>query len=102
MPLGLHKPAVKDFLPLVKKCENRLLMTSNLLSQGGRLVMVNSILSSLPTFTMSTLKLHSTVIKQIDKYRKHMLWRGVDLSENPQKQPGNWYVSQNRKVHYGS
>lgn len=81
LPLGLHKPVVKDFLPLVEKCESILLVTSNLLSQGVRLVMVNSILSSQPTFLMSTLKLHSNVIKQMDKYRKYLLWRGVDLAD---------------------
>ena len=66
MPLGLHKLAVKDFLPLVKKCEGRLLVTSNLLSKGGRLVMVNSILSSLPTFLMFALKLKGTYQVQIN------------------------------------
>ena len=49
-----------DFLPLVKKCESLFLVTSNLLSKGGRLVMVNSILSSLPTFLMFALKLKGT------------------------------------------
>lgn len=34
---------------------------------------------------MSTVKLHATVIKQIDKYRKHLLWRGSDL--NAKKPP---------------
>jgi len=81
MPLGLHKLAVKDFLPLVKKCEGRLLVTSNLLSKGGRLVMVNSILSSLPTFLMiCSPKLNSTTIKQINKYRKHLRRGEVDMT----------------------
>jgi len=34
---------------------------------------------------MSTFKLHKTVIKQIDKYRKHCLWRGADI--NAKKPP---------------
>ena len=29
---------------------------------------------------MCTFKLHKTMIKQIDKFRKHYLWRGVDLN----------------------
>jgi hypothetical protein len=49
MRLGLTKPSVKDFLPLVKKCKRRLLVTSNLLTQGGKLILVNSVLTSLPT-----------------------------------------------------
>jgi hypothetical protein len=34
----------------------------------------------LPTFTMCTFLLPKTVIKQIDKYKKHCLWRGLDLN----------------------
>jgi hypothetical protein len=34
----------------------------------------------LPTFFMCTLALPKTVIKQIDKYRKHCLWRGSDIN----------------------
>ena len=47
--------------------------------------MVNSCLSLLATFFMCTFKLPSTVIAQIDKYRKHLLWRGSDI--NAKKQP---------------
>jgi hypothetical protein len=55
--------------------------TSNFLTQAGKLEMVNSVLSALPTFFMSTLKLPSRVIKLIDKYRKHYFWRGSDLND---------------------
>ncbi|WVZ83902.1 hypothetical protein U9M48_030997 [Paspalum notatum var. saurae] len=57
-----------------------MLITSNLLSQGGKLILVNSVLSAFPTFIGSTMKLHKTVVKQLDKYRRHMLWRGADLN----------------------
>jgi hypothetical protein len=40
-------------------------------------------------FFMSTFQLHKTVIKQIDKYRKHCLWRDSDV--NAKKTPkGAW------------
>jgi hypothetical protein len=42
--------------------------------------MVNTVISSLPTFYMSSIKLPPTIIKQIDKYRKHTLWKGFDLN----------------------
>jgi hypothetical protein len=42
--------------------------------------MTNAVLSSLPTFYLCTFKLQETVIKQIDKFRKHCLWRGADLN----------------------
>jgi hypothetical protein len=80
LPLGTTKPKVIDFLPLITKCERRLACTSMFLSQAGRLQMTNVVFSSLPTFTLCTFKLHKTVIKQIDKYRKHCLWRGADIN----------------------
>ena len=78
LPLGLTKPRVDDFLPLINRCERRLTSTSLFLSQAGKLQMVNSVFSSLPTFFMSTFLLHSSVREQVDKFRKHCLWRGSD------------------------
>lgn len=80
LPLGLQKPRVVDFLPLVKKCERRLIAASSFLNQAGRLQLTNSVITALPTFAMCTFKLQGTVIDQIDKYRKHCLWRGSDLN----------------------
>jgi hypothetical protein len=86
LPLGSTKPKIIDFLPLVKKVERRLVSTACFLSQAGRLEMVNSILSSSLVYHCCSLKLHKGVVKQIDKYRKHCLWRGSDLNaKNPCK-----------------
>jgi len=41
LPLGITKPKVEDFLPLVSKCERRLQAASLFLSQAGRLQMTN-------------------------------------------------------------
>jgi hypothetical protein len=49
------------------------------LSYGDKLRLVNSVLSSLPTFYMSTLRLYQWVLKEFDKYRRHCLWRRKDL-----------------------
>ena len=84
LPMGLTKPKVVYFLPLVQKCERRLTCTSSLLSQAGRREVTNSIFTAMPMFFMYTFKLHKTVIKQVDKYRKHCLWRGSDINA---KQP---------------
>jgi hypothetical protein len=80
LPLGLSKPRLQQFLPLIQRIEKRLSCTSNFLSRAGRLELVNSIFSALPTFFMCTLKILSSIIKQIDIYRKHCLWRGDDTS----------------------
>jgi hypothetical protein len=82
-PLGTSRPKVDNFLPLISKCERRLSFVSPFLSPAGRLELTNSVLTALPTFTMCSIVLPKTVIKQIDKYRRHCLWRGA--SQNEQK-----------------
>lgn len=81
LPLGLTKPKVIEFMPLVTRCERRLSFTSPFLSQAGRLEVTNSIFTSFPMFFMSTFRMHKTVIKQIDAFRKHCLWRGADVQD---------------------
>lgn len=86
LPLGITNPRVEDFLPLVNKCERRLISTSIFLSQAGKLEITNAVLTGLPTLHLCILALPKTVIKQIDKYRKHCLWRGADInSKKPPK-----------------
>lgn len=75
-----------DFWPIVNRCERRLIHTSAFLNEAGRLELVNAVFSALPTYAMSTFLLPKTVIKQVDKYRKHCLWRGADPnSKKPSK-----------------
>src|SRR5688572_9305 len=80
LPLGLTKPRIEEFLPMVTRCERRLLSTSNILSEAGRLQLTNSIFTALPKFHMSTLLLPKSVYKQVDKYRKHCFWRGSNIN----------------------
>lgn len=80
LALSITKPSVADFWPLVSKCERRLVAFSSFLSDAGRLELTNVVLSSLPTYAMCTFLLPKTVIKQIDKFRKHCLWHSSDLS----------------------
>jgi hypothetical protein len=90
LPLSLTKPKVIDFSPLVTKCERRLIARSCFLSQAGRLEIANSVITALPMFAMSTFHMHSTVLEQIDKYRRHCIWRGADIeSKKPSKTDWN-------------
>jgi hypothetical protein len=79
LPLGTTKPTLQEFSPLLTRIERRLSGISKFLSYNGRLIMVNSVLSALPTFYMCTLKIPPQVIKQIDIYRKHCLWSNGDI-----------------------
>jgi hypothetical protein len=85
LPLGLAKPLIQDYQPLLNKCESRLGCISTFLSQAGRLEVTNAVLSALPTFYMCTLELPKTVIKRIDTFRRNCLWRGNEA--NAGKQP---------------
>jgi hypothetical protein len=85
LPLSTSNPTIHDCLPMALRIEKRLISTSLWLTQGGKLQLVNSVMSSLPTFYMCTIKLPISIIKQIDKYRRHCLWRGGDL--NAKKSP---------------
>jgi hypothetical protein len=60
---------------MVQRVEKRLITTTIFLSQGGKLQMVNFVLSFLPTFFMCSIKVPIEILNQIDKYRKHCLWR---------------------------
>jgi hypothetical protein len=71
LPLGTTRPVVEDFLPFLNRIERRMLGLNRLLSYQGRLIIVNSILSALPTFYMCSLKMPTSILDQADKYRKH-------------------------------
>lgn len=80
LPLGTTKPSIQEFTPLLNRIERRLSGFSRLLSYDGRLILVNSVMTALPTFYMCSLKLPPQVIKQIDIYRKHCLWSKGDIN----------------------
>jgi hypothetical protein len=54
------------------------------LTQGGKLQLVNPALSSLPTFYMCAIKVPIDILNQIDKYRRHCLWKGCDMHTRKQ------------------
>jgi hypothetical protein len=85
LPLSIYKPTVQECLPLAHRVERRLIITSIFLGQGGKLQLVNSVLSSLPIFYMCSIKVLIEILEQIDKYRRHCLWAGGDI--NGRKSP---------------
>ena len=46
------------------------------LSYGGRLVLLNSVLNSLPMFTMSFFEIPKGVLKNLDHFRSRFFWQG--------------------------
>ena len=45
---------------------------------GGRLILINSVLTAIPLFQLSFFKFPAWVIRDIDKIRRNFLWAGVD------------------------
>jgi hypothetical protein len=78
LPMGTTKTTIKDTSPLIDRIERRLSTTSYFLSYGDRLVLVISVLSSLPTFFMLSLMIPVRVVDVVDRARRHCLWRRKD------------------------
>jgi hypothetical protein len=47
------------------------------LTSGGRLILTNTSLSSIPIYTMSMFLLHEGVHAQMDTVRTRFFWKGV-------------------------
>jgi hypothetical protein len=67
-------------MPMVTRIERRLVNTSNFLTQTRKLQLVNSVLSSMATLYMCSIKVPIEILNQIDKYRRYYLWNGGDIN----------------------
>ena len=74
LPLGTTKPTIHDLMPLVCRLERRLSATLNMISYGGKLSLLNSVITSLLIYAMCTLKLPAGIIELLDKIRRKCLW----------------------------
>jgi hypothetical protein len=69
----------EDWKIIEEKFENRLsCWKGKLLSYGGRLVLINSVLNSLSMFMMSFFKVPKGVLQKLDFYRSRFFWQGDD------------------------
>jgi hypothetical protein len=75
LPLGITKPTLEYFIPMVQRVQKRLGGIADFLDYGGKLQMVNSVLASLPIFYMSCFEVPVTIKDQVIKYMRHCLWR---------------------------
>ena len=79
--LQLHtRPLQKIHVqPLIEKIGQRLPgWKGRLLNRAGRLTLVTSVLSSMPTYHLTIFPLATWARKQIDKIRRSFLWKGDD------------------------
>lgn len=82
IPLKPTSLSHADWMPLIDKVENRLASwKGRCLSRGGRLILVNSVLSALPLHFLSFYILPSWVLKRIDRIRRSFLWTGEQATK---------------------
>lgn len=75
LPLTLKRPNRALYMPLIEKIEAKLEgWKSRLISRGGRLQLMNSVLNSIPIYFMASFLLPQWVINRIDKIRRDFLW----------------------------
>ena len=69
-----------DWNAVVQRFEKKLSgWKGKYMSSGGRLVLINSVLSSLPLFMMSFLGVPKEVLKRLDNIRSRFYWQGGEL-----------------------
>ena len=79
LPLSLHKLRASNFQPLLTSFDRYLAgWKARLLSTGGRIVLVNAVLGSLPIYFMSSTLLPKTVRELLDAKRRAFFWTGED------------------------
>jgi hypothetical protein len=76
LPMHTRKLCNKDWQSIENRIENKLSgWKGKLLSVGGRLVLIKSVLSSLPMFMLSFFELPKGVLEKIDCFRSRFYWQ---------------------------
>jgi hypothetical protein len=76
IPMNTHRIRNQDWQLVETRFQKKLASwKSKLLSAGGRLVLINAVLSSLPMFMMSFFRIPKGVLKKLDYYRSRFYWQ---------------------------
>lgn len=79
LPLHYKQLRRVDFQPLIDKMANRLpTWKGRFLNKAGRLKLLNTVLSSIPTYFLTAFALKKWLLKRLDKIRRGFLWKGLE------------------------
>ncbi|GKV44390.1 hypothetical protein SLEP1_g51580 [Rubroshorea leprosula] len=100
LPVGGKSWSKKQWEPMVNKFRAKLAVwKSASLSFGGRITLLNSVLSTLPIFYMSLVLLPSSVVSELVSIQRGFLWGGAGLNR---KIPWvKWDIVCGNKAHGG-
>ncbi|CAO2842007.1 unnamed protein product [Amaranthus hypochondriacus] len=80
-PLLNKRPSLASLHDITRKISNRLASwKSNLLSKAGLLVLINSVLNSIPTYTSSCIRFPKSLSLKIDQIIRNFFWGTSDSS----------------------
>jgi hypothetical protein len=78
LPVGANPRSLATWQPMIDVLKNRLNSWGNkYVSFGGRIVLLNSVLSAIPIFYLSFLKMPVKVWKEVVKIQRKFLWGGI-------------------------
>ncbi|XP_072054977.1 uncharacterized protein [Arachis hypogaea] len=79
VPLGVTPRLVKTWKPIIDKVEEKLnLWKVKVLSKAGKLVLIKSVLNSLPVYYLSLYKMPQAVAKKLISLQRRFLWSKED------------------------
>ncbi|GLT98279.1 hypothetical protein SLE2022_157910 [Rubroshorea leprosula] len=82
LPVGGNPHRISFWKPMIEKFRSKLASwKGRLLSSGGRLTLLKSVLSALPLFYFSLFKVPKGILNELVKIQKNFLWGGLDNSK---------------------
>ncbi|KAK1289771.1 hypothetical protein QJS10_CPB18g00723 [Acorus calamus] len=78
LPLSRGRLKKEDWDPLIERFQRRLAgWKGRLLTYGGRLTLLQAVLSALPLFFLSVFRIPAGVLQRIETMRRRFLWQGT-------------------------
>ena len=81
LPMGTTKPKIDDFIGIIERIDRRLIGIADTLSYDGRLIVVKSIISSIPNFAFCTIKMPIGFVEHVEKSSRGFLWAGKEIEK---------------------
>ncbi|XP_040257991.1 uncharacterized protein [Aegilops tauschii subsp. strangulata] len=101
LPLSCDKLKIDDFAPMLAKVDRYLVgWRARLLSPAGRLVLINAVLDSIPTYAMAAMRLPPAVLAKLDGLRRAFLWNVADRGSGAECLVA-WTASLLHRLHSG-